>query len=245
MKRYSPKKSKIQKAKVINTVRSFNSKITRTLKKNPELKDFLPQKINTSQFFEKDYASRKDFLNDIDSYQRFLRKGAETPILTNKNAKITKWTKNEIKILDRRKKKLKEKQKKKYEFSTTRGNMGRIKQNNLVHKDFKVMDKNIKEIEKFFKVAENMLSSDYDERSMQIYKDNFINSIKDVVAEDDLPVFKKLLKTIENLSTDELYEMYMLNDDMDIEFWYYNETMTQNERAERILQQIDVWKAKK
>lgn len=44
MKKYTPKKSKIQKAKVINTVRSFNAKITRTLKKKTRIK-----RISTQQ----------------------------------------------------------------------------------------------------------------------------------------------------------------------------------------------------
>lgn len=121
--------------------------------------------------------------------------------------------------------------------------MGRIKQNNLIHNPYNVNNKSQKEIDKFFQVAENMLSSDYEERQMQIYKDNFISSLEDVAIDDNSPEFKKLLYKIESLSLEELYQMYMENDDMDLEFWYNNETITKNERANRILSQIEKWQS--
>lgn len=89
-KNYKMKWREEDYAKIYSTVRSFNAKRTRILKKSPEMENFLPPKITSAELIEMVY-NRNDFNRTINSYKRFLRKGAEAPVQNERGTQATKW----------------------------------------------------------------------------------------------------------------------------------------------------------
>lgn len=96
-------------------VNNFNAKIRRIEKKNPTIKELLPEKV-TAKDLKKMIETRNDLSREIKALQRFTKRGAETivDIPNNKyNMKITKWEKQDMYLRarianNRRKKRLKE-----------------------------------------------------------------------------------------------------------------------------------------
>ncbi len=80
-----------------NYVRKFNAKITRTEKKNPAAKEFLPQRLNVRDLQE-GITERKDFNNLKRSVDRFMKKGAENITQLANGVTTTKWQKEEWNI---------------------------------------------------------------------------------------------------------------------------------------------------
>lgn len=194
---YSAKKSKIQKPRVENLVRQYNAKITRLEKKNPNMAQFLPKRIKTSDFYN--ISNYKDFKRRFDKSQRFLKKGSEKLVQVNPNLILTQYEKKEIRYLDIRKKNYKQAKKLKYNISTTKGNMGSIKANNLVYKKYELSNKTREDINKFFEVSERMISQGYDERLAQIHHDNFVQGILSQTGntEESIKQMEEVIKQME------------------------------------------------
>lgn len=77
-------------------VRNFNSKITRTLKKNPELKNALPDKVSVKELKEL-INTRADLKRELNSLKRFSKRGSESIVTYGDyNIKVTKWQKAEM-----------------------------------------------------------------------------------------------------------------------------------------------------
>lgn len=79
-------------------VRNFNAKITRLEKKNPLMKNALPEKVTVGQL--KDLINtRQDLKRELNTLKRFSKRGAEEIVIVNDtdyNLKLTKWQKNEM-----------------------------------------------------------------------------------------------------------------------------------------------------
>lgn len=89
-------------------VKNFNAKIERVAKKNPEIKNALPDKVSVKQLKEL-IQTRRDLQREINSLKRFSKRGSEEIITYGDyNVKITKWQKTEINrrlgIINRRRK---------------------------------------------------------------------------------------------------------------------------------------------
>lgn len=91
-------------------VRNFNAKITRISNKNPEIKNYLPEKVRLKGYKDehgnyipglKDLINtRQDLKREINALRRFSKRGAEEIITvpnTDYNLKTTKWQKTEMK----------------------------------------------------------------------------------------------------------------------------------------------------
>ena len=93
-------------------VKNFNAKIDRVAKKNPEMKNALPDKVSVKQLKEL-IQTRRDLQRELNSLKRFSKRGSEEIITYGDyNVKITKWQKTEINrrlgIINRRRKQRKE-----------------------------------------------------------------------------------------------------------------------------------------
>lgn len=96
-------------------VKNFNAKITRIIKKNPSMKNVLPEKVSVGQMRDL-IETRQDLKREINALKRFTQRGAEelVEVPDNEyNLKTTKWQKEEmtrrIGVINRkRKKRLKE-----------------------------------------------------------------------------------------------------------------------------------------
>ena len=74
-------------------VRNFNNKISRITKKNPDLKNALPDKISVRQLKEL-INTRQDLKRELNALRRFSKRGAEEIITYGDyNIKVTKWQK--------------------------------------------------------------------------------------------------------------------------------------------------------
>jgi hypothetical protein len=83
--------------RVEKEVNRFNAKIKYNLKKHPERTDYLPDKIDKAEFMNK-ITTRQEFNREIKSIERFMKKGAEKPIVSKTGNVISKWEKQEIGI---------------------------------------------------------------------------------------------------------------------------------------------------
>lgn len=103
-------------------VRNFNAKITRISKKNPEIKNYLPEKVRIKGYTNdkgvyipglKDLINtRQDLNREINALRRFSKRGNEEIVTipnTDYNVKTTKWQRTEmnrrIGIINRRREK--------------------------------------------------------------------------------------------------------------------------------------------
>lgn len=73
-----------------STVKNFNAKINRILKKHPEMATALPKKLSVKEL-RKDITTRTEFNREIKSYQRFSQKGAEKLVKNKYGVIATSW----------------------------------------------------------------------------------------------------------------------------------------------------------
>lgn len=80
-------------------VRNFNAKVTRLAKKNPQIKNVLPEKVTVAQLKEL-INTRQDLKRELNKLRRFSKRGSEQIITvpdTDYNPQITKWQYTEMK----------------------------------------------------------------------------------------------------------------------------------------------------
>ena len=79
-------------------VKNFNAKLSRIIKKNPAIAEYLPPRVSYKELRE-NITNRKEFNRELNSLKRFSQKGSEE-IVTAKNTglKVTKWEKKEVGI---------------------------------------------------------------------------------------------------------------------------------------------------
>ena len=114
-KRYNIRWKDTDKEDLRKAVRNFNAKIRRLEKKNPEMKNVLPEKVTVAQMKEL-IDTRQDLKRELNALKRFSKRGSETIVDVpgnDYNLKVTKWQKNEMSrrvgtINAKRKKRLKE-----------------------------------------------------------------------------------------------------------------------------------------
>lgn len=95
-RQYNIRWSKADNQELAKVVRNFNSKISRLEKKNPELKNALPERASVRQLKEL-VQTRQDLKREINMLRRFSKRGSEE-IVTHgdNNISMTKWQRTEI-----------------------------------------------------------------------------------------------------------------------------------------------------
>lgn len=79
-------------------VKNYNAKLSRLAKKNPDIKNALPERVSAAQLRDM-IETRQDLNRELNSLRRFSQKGAEELVEVpdnDYNLKITKWQKEEI-----------------------------------------------------------------------------------------------------------------------------------------------------
>lgn len=231
-KQYNIRWSTKDKRKFTNTVRQFNAKITRTAKKFPDIKYNLPDKISTKDI-RGQITTRQDFNRIINKYQRFLQKGAETPWTSPNGIEITRWEKRETEIANRARNKRKEKERKRVDISTAKGNMGTIENNNLKPRKLDWNKIQVGEFKKFQEALEKQLKSNYYPEKWDLYKKNFIDGLKTVFDEDAKP----LQKLVERIPAQEFTDLYYENPKLTLDF-YYEEAQEHMIRWETVKEEL-------
>lgn len=215
-RQYNIKWRKQDKQKVTNTVRQFNSKITRLLKKNPALKPYLPDRINAKKL-TKNIQTRSDFNREINSLGRFLKKGAETPITTDTGLRTTQWQRKEIgykvAIINRQR----TAERKRANVSTFTGTMGTIQKNNLEPKQYDFNKIKPSDWDKFVQNVEKQVKENYFSEKNELYKQNYMTAISNVFNKEDS---SKLLSIIQNIPAENLIDLFYSDPVLQIDFVY-------------------------
>lgn len=215
-RQYNIKWRKQDKQKVTNTVRQFNSKITRLLKKNPALKPYLPDRINAKEL-TKNIQTRSDFKREINSLGRFLKKGAETPITTDTGLRTTQWQRKEIgyKVANINRQRTAER--KRANVSTFTGTMGTIQKNNLEPKQYDFNKIKPSDWDKFVQNVEKQVKENYFSEKNELYKQNYMTAISNVFNKEDS---SKLLSIIQNIPAENLIDLFYSDPVLQIDFVY-------------------------
>lgn len=217
-----PRTSKIKwrkkdNQKITSIVRRFNAKLTRTLKKNPELAPYLPERLTTAGLREK-IKTRQDFNRETKSAERFLKKGSEEPITTNKGIKSTKWEIQEIRYKVQQINRQRKTKRKKADVSTEKGTMGTIQANSLQPKKFNINTISPANWEAFKKSVEKQVGSNYYQNKDEQYKENYLKALYNVFGSQS--DFQQLQWYIKQIPASALTEMYYNEPILQIDFIY-------------------------
>lgn len=200
------------------TVKNFNAKINRILKKNPEAISYLPQKITIKEAREM-IETRADLNRLTHSLQRFSKRGAEKAVSSSRGAKATEW---EVKEFNRKQATVNRKRKKELDKITaqevkiggkttgqTRARMGSIKENDLhqMKKNFKNMTQ--KEWDLAMRSIDAQLNTTEQRKKRETMRENYIKGLREGGFLDEHPELETYIRGVdldtfyETVQTDE------------------------------------------
>lgn len=214
-KRYNIKWCKSDRKKISNTVRQFNAKITRTLKKHPEFAPYLPKKITVKELTAK-IETRKDFNRELNSLSRFLKKGAEKPFTSKSGIKTTIWERREIGYKVAQINRQRTIEKKRAKVSTYKGTMGSIQANNLNPKKYNIDKIRPQEWDKFIETVEKQIKSNYNYYKMERYKENYIKGLYNVFGAKG----NDIIRIVENIPPDKFTDLFYNDPVLQLDFIY-------------------------
>lgn len=214
-KRYNIKWRKTDEQKLAKAVRKFNAKRTRLLKQVPELEEFLPKRLNVKEI-KNDVKTRRDFNNVINSVERFMKKGAEKPIVTKEGIKTTAYQKRELEIKVRAINSRRSAELKKASPSTEKGTMGTIRANNLRPKKYDLDKIKRSDWDKFVESVEKQSKDSYSAEQYDRYKDNFIRGLENVFGEKG----RELIEIAKQINPETLTQMFYDDPILQIDFIY-------------------------
>lgn len=214
-RQYNIKWRNKDKTRLSNTVRQFNAKITRMLKKNPELAPYLPERLTVQGLRDK-IQTRQDFNREIKSARRFLKPGAETPVTSATGIRTTRWDKREIGIkvgvINRRR----NRELKKMNPTTEKGTMGTIRENNLRPKKYDIDKIKASDWDMFVYGVEKQIMSGYTAQKNELYKQNFIKAVKTAFGSKGT----EIVEMAQSIPADILVELYYNDPVLQVEFIY-------------------------
>lgn len=214
-KRYNIKWRESDEKELAKAVRKFNAKRTRLLKQVPELEDFLPDKLNV-QDIKRETKTRSDFNKTLNSINRFMRKGAEKPIVTEQGVKTTQYEKNELQIKIRTINQRRAAERKRANVSTEKGTMGTIQANNLNPKKVDINKVKKSDWKKFVESVEKQSKDIYQKEKYDRYKENFIKGLQNAFGEKA----DQLISMVEQIDPATLTQMYYDDPIIQIDFIY-------------------------
>lgn len=200
-------------------VRNFNAKIKRIEKKNPQIKNALPEKIQIKQLKEL-INTRQDLKREINALKRFTKRGAEElEVIPNNddNLLITKWQRKEINrrigiINRRRQKRLDELEKiemtsrgEKLGYSKSDIGMGKVTKNMLRPMQGLTKSMTRTDLKKKWKVVLNESQSDFFTKRDLRVKETYINTLLRNYNEEDI---KDVLDYIRKMDIKDFLETF-------------------------------------
>lgn len=204
-------------------INNFNAKLYRLKKKNPEMADYLPDRVKKSDAI-KSINTRADLNKTVNSLKRFSQKGAEKPAKSKRGAKSTKWEVDEFKRKQRQENARRTRERKKIESKpvTSRGKktgskrseMGTIKANelkpskkkfeNLSQKEWDLAKANIEQ-------AINPLHQEFRKHNMRL---NYIKGLRNAGFSEDI------VANILEMDIDDFIETTQTDTEAEFDFIY-------------------------
>ena len=195
-------------------VSNFNAKITRLAKKNPSIKNLLPEKVTANELKEL-IATRSDLKRELNALKRFSKRGAEEIVLApnNEYTKTTKWQISELNrraaIINRRRRlraeelgKLPAKSRGE-ELGYTVGQareyigMGNIRDLQLMPVKSFIRNMTPKEIKLRYKSFASQTKSDYFTEQDYLLKENYIKGLLENYAPEDIQVVVDVIEKMD------------------------------------------------
>lgn len=196
-------------------VKRFNAKITREIKRSPELADFLPQKLSvrTERQKIKTASDLKLFSARVD---RAFAKGAFTPVVTGQGIATTKYELKELSLGVRRINRERKKELERAAPSTKKGTMGTIRQNNLIPKRFNPNEITRQNWKAFVESVERQSMPSYTEGKMLTYKENYIRALENIFGPDA----DEVIGIVRALPPSKVYQAFYDNPNLQLGFIY-------------------------
>lgn len=198
------------------TVQQFNSKLTRTLKRNPELIDILPDRITVKEI-RKSIQTRNDFNRTIKSYKRFLKKDATEVVSNRQGLKTTKWQRNETQYKVNRINQMRRAERKRANVSTEKGTMGTIRENNLKDKNYNFNTVQPQNWDKIVNQIDKMVSENYMHDKYVRYQQNYIKAMFHVMPRDMAATLQEMLY---KFTPEQFTQLYYSNPLLGIDYFY-------------------------
>lgn len=211
-------------------VKNYNAKINRILKKDPDMKEFLPNRVKKKDL-KAEIVTRSDLKKQMNSLKRFLKKGSEEIVYNDLEGSdrfgITKYEKREIEIkvaTINRLKSLRRKEIGELPVTTRGKNVGytnkqaqRMEKLQLLQpKIFDFKTKKKRDFEHFKKGLEN--ADVYINMKDIILRDNYVDSLYEHLGENKYT--KEIAEKIESLPIDKFISKYYSDKEAVIEFIY-------------------------
>lgn len=193
-------------AELQRVINNFNAKLYRLNKNNPDLAEFLPDRVKKSEVI-KSIETRADFNRVLNSYKRFSKRGAEAPVKSSRGAKSTQWEVDEFKQKQRienarrtrERKKLNEQEVKIAGKGTgvKRAEMGSVKENALKpsRKNFNNMSQ--KEWVLATANIDKMLDASYREERLVLMRENYLKGLTEQGFLDDSPELEEYIRGLD------------------------------------------------
>lgn len=231
-RQYKIKWSTKDRQQLSKAVQQFNSKLTRTLKKHPELKPYLPERL-TVQGLKEQIKTRNDLNREVNSAKRFLRKGAEMPYTSQSGIKTTVWERREIGIkvgvINRRK----ARERKAADVSTYKGTMGSIRENNLLPKKYNIDKIRPSDWDKFVESVEKQVASTYSVEKQSRYKANYIKGALNIFSHEDAQAINSIVNRIPD---EEFTQLFYDDPVLQLDFVY--DPLEAHFKAEQIMEHL-------
>ena len=220
--------NKADEAELRRTVKNFNAKISRLEKKNPADKSSLPDKVTVKEMREL-IQTRQDLKRELNSLQRFSRRGAEelvkAPNNADDNIKITNWQKQDMLIRQRTINRARNRRKKEFEMlpakdrgqelgytvgdRQTQIGMGRAEEKVYNKINAFSSSQSKWDIRAKHKTLRQESQSSYWSDRDYLLKENYIKSIERNFRTEDV---KDLIEKIRNMDISDYMQMHMQED---------------------------------
>ena len=209
------------------TVKNYNAKISRILKKDPTAISYLPEKMTMKEARER-IETRADFNRLNNSLKRFSKRGAEKAVSSSRGAKATKWEVHEFNlkqsIVNRKRKKEREAiEAKEVKIAgkgtgQTRAQMGSIKENELKDSRKNFFNQSQKEWELARKNMDKLLNSAETKKKREKMRENYIKGLREGGFLDEHPEIEDYIRGV---SVEQFYETVQTDDTAT--FYFYKD----------------------
>lgn len=216
--------------KLNKEVQRFNVKVNRTKKAHPELADILPDTIKKADkqkmIEELKQLPRSEYKKEINTLDRFTKKGAEKAVTSKTGNTVTRWERKEValKVAQINRERTKERTANENMEVTSRGEkigmkrgeMGSERMNGLNPKKFNFDKiKGGKEWEKFKESVYKQASPLERQKIMQTYKDHYLKGLDEYGGyADDIKAL------VDKLPADVVVNTYYSEQEATIKFIY-------------------------
>ena len=226
-------------------VKNFNSKLSRIIKKNPEIANYLPDRISYKDLKDS-ITSRQELNRELNSLKRFSVRGAEKIVVSKQGLKTTAWERKEVgiqvAIINRErthKRKILENEEatsRGKSLNMTRREMNSIRMNELNKKKFDFDKIKKSDWERFKRTVKKQSHPSFQSEADLHLRENYIKGLIEVFGDTDDT--KALTEQIMKMSLKDFITKFYKEQEATVDFIY---DPIEAERKMKILKE-DVWK---